>query len=157
MKDSRPVITLIDGNNLIHRSFHAFSSHNLSSREGVPTGAVYGVYQALKHMRSTYADSKLVFVMDGGGKNFRHRLFAEYKGTRKPMDEGLAQQLPYIQSMVGYMGIHLIKIKGVEADDIIGTIARKAEKKGYLVTIISSDKDFCQLVNYNIRIYNPNK
>lgn len=146
-------LLLIDGTNLYHRAHHAFEG--LTSKNGEPTGAIYGTMRLLE-AELNKGHSHVAFAVDHKAPTFRHKAFKEYKGTRKPLDPNLKEQVPVILRMVKAMGIHIIRKKGVEADDVIGTLALKYCPK-IPVTIMTGDKDFCQLVREGITVWNPQK
>ena len=149
-------LMLIDASNLIYRSHHAFVKHGLTAPDGTHTGAVYGTMNGLKHILNLNP-THIAFVMDARGKNFRHKLFPEYKAGRPKMPVELRPQIKLIRKFARYMGITVVRKKGHEADDIIGTLAKRGRAAGCFVTIHSGDKDFLQLVGSRIVVLNPSK
>ena len=140
---------LIDGTAYVYRAFH---STNLSTSSGEPTGAVYGVGNMLRRIIREHEPDYLVAVFDAKGKTFRHELYEEYKANRPPMPDDLRSQYDLIREMVVAMGIKSISIPGVEADDVIGTLATAACEAGLTTYISSSDKDLTQLVNERVTV-----
>ena len=146
-------LLLIDGHSMLNRAFYGLP--DLTNDEGVHTGAVYGF---LNIMLKTIEEEKpdgLAVAFDVHAPTFRHRLFADYKGTRKPMPEELRQQVPLIQETLETMGIVLLTREGYEADDILGTMARRGEEMGMEVTILSGDRDLLQLATEKVKIRMP--
>ncbi|MYD78364.1 MAG: DNA polymerase I, partial [Gammaproteobacteria bacterium] len=140
---------LIDGTAYVYRAFH---STDLSTSSGEPTGAVYGVGNMLRRVIREHEPDYLVAVFDAKGKTFRHDLYEEYKANRPPMPDDLRSQYDLIKEMVVAMGIKSISIPGVEADDVIGTLATAACEAGLTTYISSSDKDLTQLVNERVTV-----
>jgi len=149
--DKRPVLYLVDGSSYIHRAFHAI--RHLSTRDGTPTNAVYGVTQMLLKLIKDRAPSHLAVVFDAGGKNFRHRMYPAYKANRPPAPEELKVQFPLVREAVEAFDLPLVEVEGVEADDVIATLARQAEREGFEVVIVSGDKDLMQLVDEHTVMY----
>jgi len=149
-----PTIILVDGTAYVYRAFHAF---NLSTADGRPTGAVYGVANMLNRIIRNYSPDYLVVVFDAKGKTFRDDIFAEYKANRPPMPDDLRSQYEIVRELVEAMGIKSISITGVEADDVIGTLAVEAAKSGLQTVIASSDKDLAQLVTDDIVMLDEQK
>ncbi len=140
---------LIDGNSHIYAAFYAV--RGLTSSEGRPTNAVFGFTHMLRKILRRNPDYVAV-VLDAGKKTFRNDLFADYKKTRKPMPEDLVEQIPVIEEVVDALGIRTVKKPGFEADDIIATLARDADRKGFEVYILTKDKDAQQLLSDHVRI-----
>ncbi|WP_140920476.1 DNA polymerase I [Limnobaculum xujianqingii] len=145
-------LVLVDGSSYLYRAFHAFPP--LTNREGVPTGAMYGVLNMLRSLIAQCQPSHIVVVFDAKGKTFRDELFAEYKSHRPPMPDDLRAQIEPLHQMVKAMGIPLLVIPGVEADDVIGTLALSASAKGRDVLISTGDKDMAQLVTPQVTLIN---
>ncbi|MBK5074790.1 DNA polymerase I [Budviciaceae bacterium CWB-B4] len=145
-------LVLVDGSSYLYRAFHAFPP--LTNREGVPTGAMYGVLNMLRSLIAQCQPSHIVVVFDAKGKTFRDELFAEYKSHRPPMPDDLRSQIEPLHQMVKAMGIPLLVIPGVEADDVIGTLALSAAAKGRDVLISTGDKDMAQLVTPQVTLIN---
>ena len=141
-------IILIDGSSFLFRAYHALGSQGgLSTRDGQPTHAVFGVVNMLKSLIKECQPLHIAMVMDAKGKTFRHDMFPDYKANRPPMPDDLRVQLQYLLKVIPAMGLPLVSISGVEADDVIGSLAVRAVKDGFHVMIVSSDKDLAQLVN----------
>ena len=149
MNTPSKALYLIDGTAYVYRAFH---STNLSTSSGEPTGAVYGVGNMLRRIIREHEPDYLVAVFDAKGKTFRHDLYEEYKANRPPMPDDLRSQYDLIKEMVVAMGIKSISIPGVEADDVIGTLATAACEAGLTTYISSSDKDLTQLVNERVTV-----
>ena len=147
-------VYLIDGHSHIYSAFYAIKG--LTTPEGRPINAVYGFTGMLQKILRRNPDYVAV-VLDAGEKTFRNDLFDEYKGTRKPMPDELVGQLPLIDECIAAHGIASVKRAGFEADDIIATLARQAERKGLDVVILTTDKDATQLLSDRIRIYDNRK
>ena len=145
-------IVLVDGSSYIYRAFHALPP--LTNSRGEATGAVKGVISMLRRLCKDYPDSPVAVVFDAKGKTFRDEMFPDYKAHRPPMPDDLREQIEPIHSIVKAMGLPFICIDGVEADDVIGTLARQASEKGRAVVISTGDKDMAQLVDRNITLVN---
>ncbi len=145
-------LLLVDGTSYLYRAYHAMSA--LSSPTGEPTGALYGVLNMLRRLRLDVEHDYCACVFDAKGKNFRHALYPDYKATRPPMPDDLRSQAEQIQDLVALMGWPVLAIPEVEADDVIGTLARHAAAKGHRVLISTGDKDMTQLVNEQITLVN---
>jgi len=146
---------LIDGSAYVYRAYHAI--RGLSNSKGVPTNAVFGFTRMLQKLIEDRSPAHLVMLFDARGPTFRHRMYEDYKANRPPMPDDLAIQLPTIKAVVDGFRIHMIEQAGYEADDLIGTLARKAEEGGFSVVIVTGDKDFMQLVTDRITIWDPMK
>ena len=147
-----PDLVLVDGSSYLYRAFHALPP--LTNSRGEPTGAVLGVINMLlKFMRET-APARIAVVFDAPGKTFRDELYAEYKSHRPPMPDDLRAQVAPLLDIVRALGLPLLRIEGVEADDVIGTLARRAADAGQTVLISTGDKDMCQLVGPKITLVN---
>ncbi|MDZ7783296.1 MAG: DNA polymerase I [Halioglobus sp.] len=149
--ESAPLV-LVDGSSYLYRAFHALPM--LTTSDGSNTGAVRGVISMLRKLVTEYPDSPVAVVFDAKGKTFRDELFAEYKAHRPPMPEELVEQIEPIHAVVRAMGLPLICESGVEADDVIGTLARRASEQGRDVVISTGDKDMAQLVDEHITLVN---
>ncbi|MDX7999841.1 DNA polymerase I [Xenorhabdus sp. Reich] len=145
-------LILVDGSSYLYRAYHAFPP--LTNSAGEPTGAMYGVLNMLRSLIMQYRSSHVAVVFDAKGKTFRDELFAEYKSHRPPMPDDLRAQIEPLHKMVKAMGLPILVIPGVEADDVIGTLALQAEKEGRSVLISTGDKDMAQLVTPNITLIN---
>ncbi|QLB44856.1 DNA polymerase I [Mannheimia pernigra] len=145
-------LVLVDGSSYLYRAFHAFPS--LTNQNGDPTGAMYGVLNMLKSLIAQVEPSHIAVVFDAKGKTFRDELFEQYKSHRPPMPDELRAQIQPLHAIIKALGIPLISIEGVEADDVIGTLAVQAAKDGKDVLISTGDKDMAQLVNDHIMLIN---
>ncbi|MEQ4692720.1 MULTISPECIES: DNA polymerase I [Providencia] len=145
-------LILVDGSSYLYRAYHAFPP--LTNSAGEPTGAMYGVLNMLRSLIMQYKPSHVAVVFDAKGKTFRDELFESYKSHRPPMPDDLREQIAPLHEMVEAMGLPLLVVSGVEADDVIGTLARQASQKGIPVLISTGDKDMAQLVEPNITLIN---
>ncbi|MCF7530139.1 DNA polymerase I [Neisseria lisongii] len=150
---SKPTLLLVDGSSYLYRAYHAMGQ-NLSAPDGVPTGALYGVLNMLRRLRSEYPHDYCAVVFDAKGKNFRHDLFEEYKATRPPMPDDLRPQAEALPDLVRLMGWPVLVVPDVEADDVIGTLAKQGGEAGWNVIISTGDKDMAQLVNEQVTLVN---
>ena len=141
-------LVLVDGSSYLYRAFHALPP--LSNSRGEPTGAVYGVLNMLLKFVRERAPELFAVVFDASGKTFRDELFAEYKADRQPMPDDLRPQIGPLLEAVAALGWPCLRIEGVEADDVIGTLACRAAESGIHVIISTGDKDMTQLVNESI-------
>ncbi|WP_110691109.1 DNA polymerase I [Salinicola endophyticus] len=148
-------IVLVDGSSYLYRAFHALPP--LSTADGQPTGAVRGVLAMLKSLIKQYPQSPMAVVFDAKGKTFRDEIYAEYKAHRPPMPDDLRPQVEPLHQCVKALGLPLLCIEGVEADDVIGTLARLATESGRDAVISTGDKDMAQLVNQHITLVNTMK
>ena len=151
MTATAPLI-LVDGSSYLYRAFHALPP--LTNSHGQPTGAVYGVLNMLQRFVREQADARIVVVFDAPGRTFRDDLFEEYKAQRPPMPDDLRSQIEPLLATVEALGLPLLRIPGVEADDVIGTLARRAADAGQDVLISTGDKDMAQLVGPRITLVN---
>jgi DNA polymerase-1 len=151
MKTANPLV-LVDGSSYLYRAFHALPP--LTTSRGEPTGAVYGVINMLRSLVAEYRPPYLAVVFDARGKTFRDDLFAEYKANRAPMPDELAAQIEPLHALVKALGLPLLEVAGVEADDVIGTLARRAAAEGMETLISTGDKDMAQLVDSHITLVN---
>ncbi|WP_280562697.1 DNA polymerase I [Chromohalobacter sp. 48-RD10] len=150
-----PPIVLVDGSSYLYRAFHALPP--LTTSKGNPTGAVKGVLNMLKSLLKQYPDSPMAVVFDAKGKTFRDEIYAEYKAHRPPMPDDLRPQVEPLHDCIRALGLPLLCIEGVEADDVIGTLARHATEAGRDAVISTGDKDMAQLVNAHITLVNTMK
>jgi len=146
------LLVLVDGSSYLYRAFHALPS--LNNSRGEPTGAIYGMTNMLRKLLADYAPSHIAVIFDAPGKTFRDELFAEYKANRSAMPDALGPQIPAVHAIVRAMGLPLLCIEGVEADDVIGTLARAAAAQGWRVVISTGDKDMAQLVGPAVTLIN---
>ena len=151
-KKNTDTLILIDGSHYMFRAFHAMPS--LSNKDGEPTGAAYGVVNMMRKVLDQYDPSHIAFVFDAKGRTFRDDMYAQYKANRPPMPEELREQKDPIRELVQALGIPLLEIPGVEADDVIGTLATAASTQTFRAIISSGDKDLAQLVNEHVTMVN---
>lgn len=151
-KDVKPPLVLVDGSSYLYRAFHALPP--LANSKGRPTGAVYGLTNMLRKLLSDYEPDYIAVVFDAKGKTFRDDLYVHYKAHRKAMPDDLTLQVEPTYEIIEALGLPLLVIEGVEADDVIGTLAKQAEQHGLKTLISTSDKDMAQLVDANITLVN---
>ncbi|MEP3564038.1 MAG: DNA polymerase I [Marinobacter sp.] len=147
-----PPVVLVDGSSYLFRAYHALPP--LTTSKNHPTGAIKGVVSMLRRLDQDFPESKVVVVFDAKGKTFRHEMYEEYKANRPPMPEDLAIQIEPIHEIVKAMGLPLLIVPGVEADDVIGTLANEATHKGIDVVVSTGDKDMAQLVSDHVTLIN---
>jgi DNA polymerase-1 len=152
MASELPPLVLVDGSSYIYRAYHALPM--LTTSNGLNTGAVRGVTSMLRRLVVDYPNSPIAVVFDAKGKTFRDDIFAQYKAHRPPMPDELREQIEPIHAIVKAMGLPFICEPGVEADDVIGTLARQASEQGRQVVISTGDKDMAQLVDAHITLVN---
>lgn len=145
-------LILIDGSSYLYRAFHAYPE-TMSNGE-IPTNAVYGVVNMLRSMMRQFASERIAVVFDAKGKTFRDDMYPEYKANRPPMPDDLRCQIEPLHNVIKAMGLPLICVPGVEADDVIGTLAHQASQAGMPVLISTGDKDMAQLVDDNVTLIN---
>jgi DNA polymerase-1 len=150
---SNPLI-LVDGSSYLFRAYHVPYLQALSTSYGQPTGAITGVLNMIKSLQKDYPDGNIVVVFDAKGKTFRNDLYPEYKANRPPMPDDLRTQIAPLHEIIQAMGLPLLVIEGVEADDVIGTLANQASKLGIETVISTGDKDMAQLVTPHVRLIN---
>ena len=148
-----PDLVLVDGSSYVYRAFHALPTRLTNSR-GEPTGAVLGVLNMLQKFLKDYQPRRIAVVFDAPGKTFRDELFTEYKAHRPTMPDDLRAQIEPLLSIIRAQGLPLLRVAGVEADDVIGTLACRAAQAGQSVLISTGDKDMAQLVNDSITLIN---
>jgi DNA polymerase-1 len=154
MAGKKPLI-LVDGSSYLYRAFHAMP--NLSNSRNEPTGAVYGVTNMLRRLLKDYDPEQVAVVFDAPGKTFRDDIYPEYKAHRPPMPDDLRSQIEQIHEIVRAMGLPLLMVEGVEADDVIGTLARQAAAEGRDTLISTGDKDMAQLVDGHVELVDTMK
>jgi DNA polymerase-1 len=152
MNSKNSPLVLVDGSSYLYRAFHAMP--NLTNSRGEATGAVYGVTNMLRRLIKDYDPRYMAVVFDAKGRTFRDDLYPEYKATRPPMPDELRSQIEPIHEIVRAMGIELLVVDGVEADDVIGTLARQAAERGMDTVVSTGDKDLAQLVNEHVTLIN---
>ncbi len=145
-------LLLVDGSSYLYRAFHAMP--DLRSKRGVPTGAVYGVLNMLRRLHKDYPSALSACVFDAKGKTFRDDVYPEYKANRPPMPDDLSSQIAPLHAAIAAMGWPLLIVEGVEADDVIGTLAHAGERAGMQVVISTGDKDITQLVTPQVMLVN---
>jgi DNA polymerase-1 len=145
-------LLLVDGSSYLYRAFHAMP--DLRNRKGEPTGAIYGVLNMLRRLHKDVAADYSACVFDAKGKTFREEAYPDYKANRPPMPDALVQQIEPLHAAIRAMGWPLLIIDGVEADDVIGTLAREAQQHGVRTVISTGDKDITQLVNPHVTLVN---
>ena len=148
-------IYLIDGTAYIHRAYHAI--RGLANSKGLPTNAIFGFTRMLMKLMEDRKPEYVGMFFDAKGPTFRHAMYADYKANRPPMAEDMAVQIPYIKEVTAAFNLPIIEMQGYEADDLIGTLARIAENKGFTVVMVTGDKDFMQLVTEKSSIWDPMK
>ncbi|HKJ95378.1 MAG TPA: DNA polymerase I [Gammaproteobacteria bacterium] len=151
MSETKPLI-LVDGSSYLYRAFHALPP--LSNAAGEPTGAIYGVVNMLRKLLSEYQPEHIGVVFDAPGRTFRDDLFEEYKANRPPMPDDLRAQRAPLRDIIAGMGLPLLEVTGVEADDVIGTLAVQAREVGMRLLVSTGDKDMAQLVNESVTLLN---
>ena len=145
-------LILVDGSSYLFRAYHA--PPHLTNSKGEATGAIYGVINMLKSLVRQFNPSHMVVVFDAKGPTFRNEMYSEYKAHRPPMPDDLRTQIEPIHEIIKAMGLPLVSITGVEADDVIGTFARIASEQQRHVLISTGDKDMAQLVNEHVTLIN---
>lgn len=145
-------LILIDGSSYLYRAFHAYPG--TMSNGDIPTNAVYGVVNMLRSMMRQFSSERIAVIFDAKGKTFRDDMYPEYKANRPPMPDDLRCQIEPLHNVIKAMGLPLICVPGVEADDVIGTLAAQASKAGMPVLISTGDKDMAQLVDENVTLIN---
>jgi DNA polymerase-1 len=151
MPSDKPLI-LVDGSSYLFRAYHALPP--LTNSRGEPTGAVVGVVNMLRKLLDTYEPDRIAVVFDPPGKTFRNEIYPEYKANRPPMPEDLRDQIEPLHAIIRAMGLPLVIEPGVEADDVIGTLATEATRKGVSTLVSTSDKDMAQLVDGSVTLVN---
>ena len=146
-------IVLIDGHSILNRAFYGVPP--LTNAKGQHTNAVYGFLNILFKILGEENPQYLTVAFDMHAPTFRHEMYKEYKGTRKPMPEELREQVPMIKEVLQAMGVQIVQMEGLEADDILGTIAKRSEKEGMEVSLVSGDRDLLQIASENIKIRIP--
>jgi DNA polymerase I len=152
MNDKLPVLLLVDGSSYLYRAYHAMP--NLTGPGGVPTGAIHGFIAMLKKLRADHDAEHAACVFDAKGKTFRDDWYPEYKANRSPMPDDLRTQIEPIHEAVKLLGWPVLEVPGIEADDAIGTLARRAAESGHRVIVSTGDKDLAQLVNERVSLIN---
>lgn len=148
-------LILIDGNAIAYRGYFAFIRNPLINSRGVDTSAAFGFTNSLIKLLSKTSPSHIGCVFDTPVPTFRHKLYSDYKATRNKTPDALINAFPMIHEILNNYGVPILKMEGYEADDVIGTLAKKAASLDYEVGIFSADKDFYQLVSNNIKVLHP--
>jgi len=154
---TNPVLSpliLVDGSSYLFRAYHVPYLQALSTKDGQPTGAITGVLNMLKSLKKDYPNGNVIVIFDAKGKTFRNDMYPDYKANRPPMPDDLRTQIAPLHEIVEAMGLPLLVIEGVEADDVIGTLADQATKAGIDTVISTGDKDMAQLVNKHVSLFN---
>jgi len=151
----RPTLFLIDGSSQMYRAYHAFRGRGLSNQEGHTTHAVYVFVTMLRKLMNDHHPEYIAASFDLAGRTFRDDLVTDYKANRVEMPDDLAEQISWVHEACEALGVPIITAPGYEADDVIGTIAKRASDTGFDVAIVSIDKDFFQLVHDGVRVYDP--
>ncbi|MGD8908389.1 MAG: DNA polymerase I [Chromatiales bacterium] len=149
---SKPPFILVDGSSYLFRAYHALPE--LTNSKGEPTHAILGVVNMLRRLLSDYRPEQIAVVFDAPGGSFRNQLYADYKANRPPMPEDLRVQIEPLHDIIRALGLPLVMVEGVEADDVIGTLARQAVEQGLETLISTGDKDMAQLVNDQVSLVN---
>ncbi|MFH2055154.1 MAG: 5'-3' exonuclease H3TH domain-containing protein, partial [bacterium] len=160
MKDSTVAserLFLIDGTALVYRSYYAFQRNPLTTAKGEPTSVIFGFAATILRLVNKEAPTRLVACFDSREPTFRKKIFDEYKATRKPMPDDMAEQLPRLDEMLARMKLTALRKPGFEADDLIATLTKQAVAAGWEVVIVSGDKDLMQLVNDQVKLLNLRK
>ncbi len=150
-QNSKPLV-LVDGSSYLFRAFHAI--RQLSNSKGEPTNAIYGVINMIRKLMSDYQPEQMAVIFDAKGKTFRNDLYPDYKANRPPMPEELRSQIEPIHTIIRAMGIPLLVVEGVEADDVIGTLCKQAGEQQIETLVSTGDKDMAQLVNDHVSLIN---
>ena len=151
---SAPIV-LVDGSSYLFRAF--FAIQNLSTSDGTPTNAIRGVISMVRKLVSDYPDSRIAVVFDAKGPTFRNDLYEDYKANRPPMPDELRVQIDPIHTIIRAMGLPLLCVPGVEADDVIGTLAYQATHSGCECVVSTGDKDMAQLVSEHVTLLDTMK
>ena len=151
--DKSPLI-LVDGSSYLFRAYHVPYLQALSTKDGQPTGAITGVLNMLRSLNKDYPNGNVIVIFDAKGKTFRNDMYPEYKANRPPMPDDLRSQIAPLHEIITAMGLPLLVIPGVEADDVIGTLAKQADELGIETVISTGDKDMAQLVTPHVRLIN---
>ena len=149
---ARPLLVLVDGSSYLYRAFHALPG--LANSRGEPTGAIYGVVNMLRKLLVEYDPAYLAVVFDAPGKTFRDELYVDYKAQRPPMPDELVGQIEPLHAIMRALGLSLLQVEGVEADDVIGTLATQARAAGLNTLVSTGDKDMAQLVDGSVKLVN---
>ncbi|KGJ96806.1 DNA polymerase I [Colwellia psychrerythraea] len=152
--NSQSPLILVDGSSYLFRAYHVPYLQALSTADGQPTGAITGVLNMLRSLKKDYPNGNIIAIFDAKGKTFRNDMYPEYKANRPPMPDDLRTQIAPLHEIITAMGLPLLVIPGVEADDVIGTLAKQADELGIETVISTGDKDMAQLVTEHVRLIN---
>ena len=152
---SRPTLFLIDGSSQMYRAYHAFRGKGLSNQEGQTTHAVYVFVTMLRKLIADHKPAYIAASFDLAGPTFRDQIVDDYKANRVAMPDDLGEQINWVHQACEALGVPIVTAEGYEADDVIGTLAKRAAAEGFEVAIVSIDKDFFQLVRDGVRVYDP--
>jgi len=155
MPQETGIVYLVDGSSYIHRAYHAI--RNLANSKGFPTNAIFGFTKMVQKLLNDKKPEYLALVFDARGPTFRHEIYEDYKANRPPMPEDMAVQIPFIKEILEKLNVMIIEKEGYEADDIIGTLARQCEEKGFRIVMVTGDKDFRQLITPNTLMWDTMK
>lgn len=155
MPEQAPTLYLLDASSYIHRAFHAI--RGLSTKDGIPTNAVYGFTTMLLKVLREAQPRYLAVVYDAKGPTFRHHIYPAYKANRPPLDPALKAQFPLVRQVVTALGLPAVEVEGFEADDLMATLARQAREQGFEVVLVSGDKDLFQLISPQVRLWDTMK
>ena len=148
-------LLLIDAYALIYRAYYALIRAPRFTSKGLNTSAIFGFCNSLEDVLRRETPSHVAVCFDPKGGTFRHDVYPEYKAQREAQPEDITASIPYIKEILDANNITIIEIPGFEADDVIGTLSRKAEAEGYVTYMMTPDKDYCQLVSDNVFMYRP--
>lgn len=152
--NTKSPLILVDGSSYLFRAYHVPYLQALSTADGQPTGAITGVLNMLRSLKKDYPTGNIIAIFDAKGKTFRNDMYPEYKANRPPMPDDLRSQIAPLHEIITAMGLPLIVTPGVEADDVIGTLAKQADELGIETVISTGDKDMAQLVTEHVRLIN---
>jgi DNA polymerase-1 len=155
MSQQDNTLYLVDGNSYIYRAYHAI--RHLSNSKGFRTNAIFGFTKMLLKLFDDRNPEYVAVALDSKGPTFRHEMYDQYKASRPPMPDDLVEQLPYVKSIITGLGVKTIEMPGYEADDIIGTLVKKAEEKGFKVVVVTGDKDFRQIISEKTSLWDTMK
>lgn len=153
----QPQLILIDGSSYLYRAFYVPQLKRMQTSDGQPTGAVFGIMNMIKSLMTEYPESNIVAIFDAKGKNFRHELYEDYKANRPSMPDELRSQVEFVHRGVKALGLPLVAMPGVEADDVIGTYAALSSAAGQSVLVATGDKDLAQIVNDKVSLIDTMK
>ena len=156
-ENSEKCLYLLDAYALIYRAYFAFIRNPRINSKGLNTSAIFGFTNSLEDIQKNNKPSHIAVVFDPPGPNFRHEMYPEYKANRESTPEDIKKSIPYIKQIIEAFNIPIVEVAGFEADDVIGTLAKKAEKDGFKVFMVTPDKDFTQLISENIFMLKPAK